>query len=117
MLAFVYGEGRKLALLDRPMPAQTDDNAVLRVGATSICGTDLRTYRFGSAKIKPPRVIGHEVVGTIIWIGRKVRDFQAGDRVQVTPAIGCGECWLCRRACMFVTVRVLFVFTCLSRTG
>ncbi len=96
MLAYVYGEDKKLALRDRPMPAQAGDNAVLRVGATSICGTDLRTYRFGSSKIKPPRVIGHEVVGTIVSLGREVRGFQAGDRVQVTPAIGCGECWLCR---------------------
>ena len=96
MLAYVYGEDKKLALQERPMPTQSDDNAVLRVGATSICGTDLRTYRFGSAKIKPPRVIGHEVVGTIVSSGRKIMGFQAGDRVQVAPAIGCGECRLCR---------------------
>ncbi len=96
MLAYVYGEDKKLALQDKPMPAQTHDNAILRVGATSICGTDLRTYRYGSAKIKPPRVIGHEVVGTIVSAGRKLRAFQAGDRVQVAPAIGCGVCWLCR---------------------
>jgi L-iditol 2-dehydrogenase len=96
MVAYVYDGDKKLALQDRSMPVQADDNAVLRVGATSICGTDLRTYRFGSAKIKPPRVIGHEVVGTIVSVGRRVAGFQAGDRVQVAPAIGCGECRLCR---------------------
>jgi L-iditol 2-dehydrogenase len=96
MLAYVYSEDKKLSLQERPLPSQKDDNAVIRVGATSICGTDLRTFRFGSAKITPPRIIGHEVVGTIVSVGKNVAGFAAGDRVQVAPAIGCGVCSLCR---------------------
>jgi L-iditol 2-dehydrogenase len=96
MLAYVYSDDKKLSLQERPQPVPAEGNAVIRVGATSICGTDLRTFRFGSAKITPPRVIGHEVVGTIISLGRNVSGFAVGDRVQVAPAIGCGVCHLCR---------------------
>jgi L-iditol 2-dehydrogenase len=96
MLAYVYSSDKKLSLQEMPQPIQADGNAVIRVGATSICGTDLRTFRFGSAKITPPRVIGHEVVGTIVSLGRNVPGFAIGDRVQIAPAIGCGECVLCR---------------------
>ncbi|MCX7038253.1 MAG: alcohol dehydrogenase catalytic domain-containing protein [Spirochaetes bacterium] len=96
MLAYIYGEDKKLALREISLPRQTDDNAVIRVGASSICGTDLRTFRYGSSKIKPPRVIGHEVVGEIVSVGSHVTGFHVGDRVQVAPAIGCGRCHLCR---------------------
>ncbi len=96
MLAYVYGEDNKLRLRDAPLPLQADDNAIIRVLASSICGTDLRTFRFGSAKIAPPRVIGHEVIGEIVSIGKNVRGYAIGDRVQVAPAIGCGKCRVCR---------------------
>ncbi len=96
MLAFVYGTQKSLALLEIEAPKPTDESAVIKVVATSICGTDLRTYRFGSPKIKAPRVIGHEVVGEIIAIGKNVHGFSVGDRVQVAPAIGCGKCIYCK---------------------
>ena len=96
MLAYVYGKQNNLALLEKEPPTPTDESVVIKVVATSICGTDLRTYRFGNPKIKPPRVIGHEVVGEIIAIGRNVHDLSVGERVQVAPAIGCGKCIDCR---------------------
>lgn len=96
MLAFVYGPQKSLALQEIESPKPTDESAVIKVAATSICGTDLRTYRFGSTKIKAPRVIGHEVVGEIIAIGKNVKELSVGDRVQVAPAIGCGKCIDCK---------------------
>jgi L-iditol 2-dehydrogenase len=95
MLTYVYRENKKLTLQESKMPLLTDENAIICVKATSICGTDLRTYRFGSPKIRSPRIIGHEVVGTIISIGKNVNGFSIGDRVQVAPAIGCGTCHYC----------------------
>lgn len=97
MLAYVYDEKKRLSLQDRPSPAHSAASAVIRVAAASICGTDLRTFRFGSGKITPPRIIGHEVVGTIVAAGRDVQGFKVGERVQVAPAIGCGACPLCRK--------------------
>ena len=92
MLAFIYNEQGKLELKQVEMPKVTEKSAVAKIEAASICGTDLRTYRFGSSKIKPPRIIGHEMVGTIVEVGRQVKGFAVGDRVQIAPAIGCGQC-------------------------
>jgi L-iditol 2-dehydrogenase len=96
MRAFLFEGTNKISLTDVPEPSHTADSAMIKILATSICGTDLRTYRFGSSKINPPRVLGHEVVGRIESVGSNVKGFSAGDRVQVAPAIGCGVCKPCR---------------------
>ncbi|UCF98467.1 MAG: alcohol dehydrogenase catalytic domain-containing protein [Spirochaetaceae bacterium] len=69
----------------------------MRIEACSICGTDLRAYRYGSVRINAPRVIGHEVCGKLVSVGRNLEDFPTGQRVTVAPAIGCGSCLPCRR--------------------
>lgn len=97
MLAYVYKGPGDLSLQDVPMPKLADDNAILKIEASSICGTDLRAFRFGSSKIKPPRIIGHEAVGTIAEIGKNVNGFAVGDRVQIAPALGCGACPCCKK--------------------
>lgn len=97
MLAYVYeGEG-KLVLKDMPVPMAKKDSAVIKVNACSICGTDFRTYIHGSKKITPQTIVGHEVTGTVIEIGREVTGLHIGDRVAVAPAIGCGKCYPCSK--------------------
>lgn len=97
MLAYVMNEERQLVLRNVEKPKETDDNLIVKIHKTSICGTDVRTYSKGSEKIAPPRVLGHEFSGTIDHLGNNVEtDFQAGDRVLMAPAIGCGECWSCQ---------------------
>jgi len=96
VLAFVYNNNGKLSLEQMPLPKAKPDSAVIKVDAASICGTDLRTFRFGSSKIKPPRIIGHEVVGTFVDVGGNVKNFKTDDRVQVAPALGCGNCRYCK---------------------
>jgi L-iditol 2-dehydrogenase len=97
MLAFVYEGPGKLGLRKAPVPKAKDNTAIIKVEAASICGTDLRAYRFGSGKIVPPRIMGHEVVGSFIEIGENIKnDFKLGDRVQITPALGCGLCYYCK---------------------
>jgi L-iditol 2-dehydrogenase len=98
MVAFTYQEGGKLELREASFPRlEGEDGAVLKVQAASICGTDLRTFRFGSHKIRPPRIVGHEVCGILEQVGAAVEGFREGERVVVAPAIGCGECPSCRR--------------------
>ena len=96
MLAFVYDESKKLSLKELPTPKASSNTGIIKVEASSICGTDLRTFRFGSSKIKAPRVIGHEVVGTFVEVGTNVKGFRIGDRVQIAPALGCGKCYYCK---------------------
>ncbi|MGI6141513.1 MAG: alcohol dehydrogenase catalytic domain-containing protein [Caldicoprobacterales bacterium] len=96
MLAYVYEGNGRLVLKDMPKPSAKKDSVVIKVNACSICGTDFRTYIHGSSKINPNTIIGHEVTGTIVEVGRSVAGFYEGDRVHITPAIGCGYCYPCK---------------------
>jgi len=97
MQAFVYEGIGKLCLKDIPAPKAQNTSGVIKIEAASICGTDVRAFRFGSEKIKAPRIIGHEVVGTFVEVGKDVGKFKTGDRVQIAPAIGCGICYYCKK--------------------
>lgn len=96
MKAYTYTGERRLELQDRPKPRIREDTALVRILAAAICGTDLRTYRHGSSRIQPPRVIGHEACGVLEEVGRSIKGFVPGERVMVAPAIGCGACRWCR---------------------
>jgi L-iditol 2-dehydrogenase len=103
MLAYTFNKGKtspdeRLRLEKRPVPVLGGDGAVIRVEACSVCGTDVRTYRFGGDKIDDRRIIGHEIVGTITEAAPGLPGgLRAGDRVGLAPAIGCGECFSCKK--------------------
>ncbi len=98
MKAFVYqGETSFRLVSDFRLPQAQRDSAVIRVRACSVCGTDLRTWQKGSARITPPRIVGHELCGEIVEIGEGRKGFQVGQRISIAPAIGCGACSSCRR--------------------
>ena len=86
MLACIYNEEGKMELVEKERPQAKADTAVMRVLATSICGTDFRTYLYGSQKISPGTTLGHEMCGEIVEIGALVKGFSTGDIVTVTPA-------------------------------
>lgn len=79
-----------------PVPSIGADEVLVRVAACAICGTDLRTLRYGHTRIKEPRIIGHEFSGIIVEVGSGVKDFRVGERVMVVPGIACGSCYYCR---------------------
>jgi L-iditol 2-dehydrogenase len=96
MKTAIYNDG-KIELVEKEKPKADKDGAVLKVLAASICGTDFRTFMHGSAKIKNGTTIGHEVYGELVEVGEDVKDFKVGDRVTVTPALGCGVCYMCQK--------------------
>jgi L-iditol 2-dehydrogenase len=96
MKAYVYGGKGELGVKDIPEPSLTDENAVIKVLAASVCGTDVRIHEHGSDKVTPPRVIGHEVCGTVTGVGKKAKGVRLGSTVLVAPALGCGECRECK---------------------
>src|SRR5947207_4653660 len=71
-------------------------DAVVRVEATGICGSDLHIYH-GRVKIEPGFVIGHEFVGTVIAAGDAVTRVDVGDRVLGCFHTACGTCFFCMR--------------------
>lgn len=99
MLAAVYkGQGR-VELDERPVPVPEPDELVMRVEAASICGTDLKIVRGGHFRVGPDetRVLGHELAGEVVEVGRHVSFWKVGQRVSVVPNIGCGHCDMCRK--------------------
>jgi 2-desacetyl-2-hydroxyethyl bacteriochlorophyllide A dehydrogenase len=72
------------------------DDAIVRVEASGICGSDLHIYH-GRVQIEPGFVIGHEFVGEVIAAGDEVTRVAVGDRVLGTYATACGKCFFCRR--------------------
>ena len=84
-------------LEERPEPEPVaSDDAVVRVEATGICGSDLHIYH-GRVAIEPGFVIGHEYVGTVVAAGDSVSVVEVGDRVLGTYCTACGGCFHCRR--------------------
>lgn len=99
MKALIMDKDRKLTVSDMPEPVGTEDNLIVEVKSASICGTDMRTFLKGNAKIDPPRILGHECAGVIVHSGSIGREhgYMPGDRVTVAPAIGCGKCAPCKK--------------------
>ncbi|MBB6343823.1 zinc-dependent dehydrogenase [Nonomuraea muscovyensis] len=98
MRAAVFHEPGKIVVTEVPVPRIEADEILLRVRAASICGTDLRISRHGHFKLPPgrPRILGHEVAGEVVEVGSRVSGHAVGDRVSLTPNVGCGRCSHCR---------------------
>ncbi len=75
---------------------QSPTDAIIRLTASAICGTDLHMVRGTVGPMKPGTVLGHEGVGVVEEVGKAVRNLQRGDRVVVGSTIACGNCSYCR---------------------
>ena len=73
---------------------QTD--AIVRITSTAICGSDLHLYNGFVQPMMKGDVLGHEFMGEVVEVGRRVQKLKAGDRVVVPFTIACGNCWQCR---------------------
>jgi L-iditol 2-dehydrogenase len=106
MQALVYHGPNDLRVEDRPPPEPGPGEAVLRVGACGVCGTDLRIAAGGHRDYPPGtvRIPGHEVAGSILRVGDGV-DLKEGQPAFVAPNIGCGRCAQCRAGRVNLCVR------------
>jgi len=84
---------------DVPMPEVSDNDLLIKVKKTAICGTDVHIYKWDAwsqRTIKTPMTIGHEFVGEIVEMGRAVKGYKVGERVAAEGHIVCGVCRACR---------------------
>ena len=97
MKALVYhGPGHK-AWEDTADPVIIDDtDAIVRVDAVTICGTDLHILKGDVPAVTDGRILGHEAVGTVETVGAGVKTVAPGDRVLVSCVTACGACRFCR---------------------
>ncbi len=98
MLALVKtekGEG-KVELIDRPMPTVKEDEVLIRIAYSGICGTDIHILHDQFAYY-PPVILGHEFSGEVVKTGKNVTAYAKGDLVVGEPHnLACGKCYLCR---------------------
>ncbi len=85
---------RECSVVDRPIPRPGHGEALVKVLAAGICGSDLHVYRSQSTS---EQVRGHEASGVVVSLGPGVKRLKVGDRVAVHHHQGCGVCYQCSR--------------------
>jgi threonine dehydrogenase-like Zn-dependent dehydrogenase len=97
MKAVVFHDVGDIRVDDVPEPSiKEPTDAIVRLTASAICGTDLHFVRGSMSGMKPGTILGHEGVGVVEELGEDVRNLEVGDRVVICSTIGCGACTYCR---------------------
>ncbi|MCF7202484.1 zinc-dependent alcohol dehydrogenase [Pseudomonas oligotrophica] len=97
MKAVVYHGIGDIRLQDVPEPRiEAPTDAIVRITASAICGTDLHFVRGTVSGMQPGTILGHEGVGIVEALGEDVRNLKIGDRVVIPSTIACGNCAYCR---------------------
>src|SRR5438132_123115 len=94
MRAVVYRGVNDLRVETVPVPATRPDELLVKVAACGVCPTDIKKIQYGT--VPPPRIFGHETAGTIVRVGKRVRQFKPGDRVALHHHVPCLKCHACR---------------------
>lgn len=96
MLAAVLHAPNDLRTEEVETPSPGPGELLIRVGANTICGTDLRIMRGEKTTgITPPTITGHETAGHVSALGAGVEDYEEGQPVAISPVIPCGRCFEC----------------------
>lgn len=99
MKAVVFRGVGDIRVEDVPEPKiQDPTDAIVRITASAICGTDLHMVRGTMSGMEPGTILGHEGVGIVEELGSEVRNLRVGDRVVIPSTIACGACSYCRAA-------------------
>ncbi len=94
LLTAVYYNNHDVRIEEAPIPLIGEDEALLKIMASGICGSDvIEWYRVPKA----PKVLGHEATGVIDKVGGKVKTLKVGDRVFVSHHVPCFNCRYCKR--------------------
>ena len=101
-----------LKLSKKNIPGVGDNEVLIKILATSICGTDMHIYEWDEwsrNRVKPPLTVGHELAGEIVEVGVNVTNVRIGDIVSVETHIVCEECELCRTGNAHVCEKTLII--------
>jgi threonine 3-dehydrogenase len=88
--------GLELRAVPDPVPAA--EEVVIRVRSTSLCGTDSHIYKWDDwarGRIRPPRILGHEMYGEVVTLGKNVTSLRVGDLIAAESHVTCGKCFQC----------------------
>ena len=104
MKAAFYYNNKDIRLKDIPAPLLEEGDLLIKTVSSGICGSDvMEWYRVPKA----PIVLGHEVAGEIVQVGKSVKNFKEGDRIVVSHHVPCNKCEYCKKnlhtACLLYT--------------
>jgi L-iditol 2-dehydrogenase len=95
MRAGVFREKGIVRVEDVPVPEAGEGEVLIKVAACGICGTDIK--KIFQRYVEPPQILGHELAGTVVAVGRGVSKFHPGDRVMSFHHVPCGKCFYCEK--------------------
>jgi L-iditol 2-dehydrogenase len=98
MMSAMYYGPQDLRIEEVPIPDMEPDGILIKIGAATTCGTDVKMYVRGYPELPMlPMPFGHECAGIVAAVGPDVKDIQVGDRVVAGVAAPCGKCYYCKR--------------------
>jgi L-iditol 2-dehydrogenase len=97
MIAVRFYAPGDVRIEDIPVPECAPGEILVKTDACAVCGSDLKSFRVGNPRMKPPVTMGHEFTGIIEKMPEYVTGFEVGDRIVMATSISCGECLYCRK--------------------
>lgn len=97
--AVMYGIGDVRAEQVAKPEITSPDQALVKIGAIGICGSDMHFYqrgRIGHCVVTGPHILGHEAAGEVVEVGEQVTELQPGDTVAIEPGYSCRRCEYCK---------------------
>jgi L-iditol 2-dehydrogenase len=95
MRAGVFRDKGVVRVEEVPVPEVSDGEVLIKVAACGICGTDIK--KIFQRYVEPPQILGHELAGTVVAVGRGVDKWTPGDRVMSFHHTPCGRCFYCEK--------------------
>jgi len=95
MRAGVYREKGIVRVEQVPVPEVRDQEVLIKVAACGICGTDIK--KIFQRYVEPPQILGHELAGTVVAVGKGTTKWKPGDRVMSFHHTPCGTCFYCQK--------------------
>ncbi len=95
MNTLVCQEPKILRWEKRQIPIPGDDEVLIKIKTVGICGTDIHAWGGHQPFFSYPRVLGHEICGEIIGLGKNILNLKSGQQVAVIPYVACGQCPAC----------------------
>ncbi|WP_407270883.1 zinc-binding alcohol dehydrogenase family protein [Radiobacillus sp. PE A8.2] len=96
MKSIVCEQPKKFEMKEVNTPHALEKEVLIKIKRIGICGTDLHAYNGNQPFFTYPRVLGHELAGTVEELGKGVTGWSKGDQVTVIPYLNCGKCIACR---------------------
>ena len=102
MKALLYSDWERLETTDVPKPEPAEGEALIRVEACGLCGSEVECVQTRSPRRTPPLILGHEFTGVVEAVGAGAARFKPGDAVVANSVIPCGACAPCARGDTFL---------------